>query len=247
VEESGAGADRQSILQFMTTEHFTLQTAKAVANAEIGTRLQLYLGTLSSSLIAPRPDRAAVRVGLRLPSVRVGPAPSCLLSRRSDAWTAVAGHRGVADLRAGHEPHPPLLPGGRPGDGTLFRAAVHRRPLGQPYRGRHPDRGNPWWQALLTAGAIVVVVNSVLAGVFAGLLWRSVAGPSGPVPLALCAVAGFLLSMMSLGGYGQRTWRRPRSPSRLLKKGTTQRLIGPSKANPACRGRRSARPSPIKA
>jgi hypothetical protein len=36
----------------MTTEHFTLQTAKAVANAEIGTRLQLYLGTLSSSLIA---------------------------------------------------------------------------------------------------------------------------------------------------------------------------------------------------
>jgi hypothetical protein len=52
VEESGAGADRQSILQFMTTEHFTLQTAKAVANAEIGTRLQLYLGTLSSSLIA---------------------------------------------------------------------------------------------------------------------------------------------------------------------------------------------------
>jgi hypothetical protein len=45
VEESGAGADRQSILQFMTTEHFTLQTARAVANAEISSRLQLYLGT----------------------------------------------------------------------------------------------------------------------------------------------------------------------------------------------------------
>jgi hypothetical protein len=36
--------------------------------------------------------------------------------------------------------------------------------------------GNPWWQALLTAGAIIVVVNSVMAGVFAGLLWRTVAG-----------------------------------------------------------------------
>ena len=52
VEESRAGADRQSILQFMTTEHFTLQTARAAANAEISSRLQLYLGTLSSSIIA---------------------------------------------------------------------------------------------------------------------------------------------------------------------------------------------------
>jgi hypothetical protein len=52
VEEPGAGADRQHILQFMTTEHFTLQTARAVANAEITSRLQLYLGTLSSSIVA---------------------------------------------------------------------------------------------------------------------------------------------------------------------------------------------------
>ena len=33
VEESKAGADRRSVLQFMTTEHFTLQTARATANA----------------------------------------------------------------------------------------------------------------------------------------------------------------------------------------------------------------------
>jgi hypothetical protein len=52
VEESDAGADRQHILQFMTTEHFTLQTARGVANAEIISRLQLYLGTLSSAIIA---------------------------------------------------------------------------------------------------------------------------------------------------------------------------------------------------
>ena len=52
MEESRAGADRQSILQFMTTEHFTLQTARGIANAEISSRLQLYLGTLSSAIIA---------------------------------------------------------------------------------------------------------------------------------------------------------------------------------------------------
>jgi hypothetical protein len=68
--------------------------------------------------------------------------------------------------------------------------------------------GNPWWQALLTAGAMIVVVNGVLAGVVAGLLWRSVAGSSGPVPLALSAGAGFLVSLLSLGLYGQRAFRR---------------------------------------
>jgi hypothetical protein len=36
----------------MTTEHFTLQTARAVANAEISARLQLYMTTLSSAIIA---------------------------------------------------------------------------------------------------------------------------------------------------------------------------------------------------
>ncbi len=36
----------------MTTEHFTLQTARAVVNAEISARLQLYMTTLSSAIIA---------------------------------------------------------------------------------------------------------------------------------------------------------------------------------------------------
>jgi hypothetical protein len=49
---TGHGSDRQHILQFMTTEHFTLQTARGIANAEISSRLQLYLGTLSSAIIA---------------------------------------------------------------------------------------------------------------------------------------------------------------------------------------------------
>ena len=52
MNESPAGADRQSVMQFMTTEHFTLQTARAVANAEISSRLQLYMTTLSSAIIA---------------------------------------------------------------------------------------------------------------------------------------------------------------------------------------------------
>ena len=52
MSQSPAGADRQSVVQFMTTEHFTLQTARAVANAEISSRLRLSMTTLSSAIIA---------------------------------------------------------------------------------------------------------------------------------------------------------------------------------------------------
>jgi hypothetical protein len=52
VDEPRAGADRQNVPLFMTTEHFTLQTARGVANAEISARLQLYMSTLSSTIVA---------------------------------------------------------------------------------------------------------------------------------------------------------------------------------------------------
>jgi hypothetical protein len=55
---------------------------------------------------------------------------------------------------------------------------------------------------------MIVVVNSVLAGVVAALWWRGVAGPSGRLPLALAAAMGFLLSLVSQGSYGQRAFRR---------------------------------------
>jgi hypothetical protein len=44
--------------------------------------------------------------------------------------------------------------------------------------------------------------------VFTGLSWRSVAGPSGPTLPALLAPAEFLLSMVVLGCYEHRAFRR---------------------------------------
>jgi hypothetical protein len=74
---------------------------------------------------------------------------------------------------------------------------------------------------------MIVVVNSVPAGVFAGPLWRSVAGSSGPAPLALSAVVGFLLSLLSLGMYGQRVFRRD------LEASTVTLPAGPAGKDPA--------------
>jgi hypothetical protein len=60
----------------------------------------------------------------------------------------------------------------------------------------------------VSAPAMIVVINSVLAGVFTGLLWRSVAEPSGPTLPAVSAAAGFVLSVVILSTYEDRAFRR---------------------------------------
>jgi hypothetical protein len=46
------GEDREALLTALTTEHFTLQGARSQTVSETGTRSSLYLGSLSSTLIA---------------------------------------------------------------------------------------------------------------------------------------------------------------------------------------------------
>ena len=45
-------ADRQALLTMLTTEHFTLQGARSQTVSESGARSSLYLGSVSSTLIA---------------------------------------------------------------------------------------------------------------------------------------------------------------------------------------------------
>lgn len=208
MEESPAGADRQHILQFMTTEHFTLQTARAVANAEIGSRLQLYLSTLSSTIIAlalvaqlSELGRAFVAFALvLLPVVYfLGVVTLGRVLQASSEWRIYG--QGMNRIRHYYLEVAPemepyfVLPA--TDDPWASLAAVGIR-----------VQGRAWWQGLLTAPAMIVVINSVLAGVFTGLGWRSVAGPSGPMLPAISAAAGFVLSMVVLGVYEQRAFRR---------------------------------------
>ena len=43
---------QQQILQFMTTEHFTLQTARSATIAEANGRCALFMGSVSSAVVA---------------------------------------------------------------------------------------------------------------------------------------------------------------------------------------------------
>src|SRR5512132_2606865 len=164
VEESGAGAARQSILQFMTTEHFTLQTARAVANAEITSRLQLYLGTLSSAIIALALTAQLSGLGVAfrgfalvlLPVVFfLGVVTHGRLLQVNAEWRLYGqGMNRIRhyflELAPEMEPYF-VLPASDDPWVTLAAVSVQ-------------TGGNRWWQALLTAGSMIVVVNSVLAG-----------------------------------------------------------------------------------
>jgi hypothetical protein len=209
VDGPPAGADRQLIMQFMTTEHFTLQTARAVVNAEISARLQLYMTTLSSSIIAlalvaqvsgvlGRAFEAFALV--LLPVVYfLGVVTLARLLQASAEWRTYG--QGMNRIRHWCLEVAPqmeryfVLPA--TDDPWASLAALGIR-----------VQGRAWWEGLMTAPAVIVVINSVLAGVFTGLGWRTVAGPSGPVGPAISAAAGFVLSMVVLGVYEQRDFRR---------------------------------------
>jgi hypothetical protein len=207
VDGPPTGADRQLVMQFMTTEHFTLQTARAVANAEISARLQLYMTTLSSAIIAlalvaqisEELGRAFVAFALvLLPVVYfLGLSTLSRVLQASAEWRIYG--QGMNRIRHWYlEVAPEMAPYfvmPATDDPWASLAAVGIR------------GGTLWGGIVTTAPWIIVVVNSVLAGVVSGLAARA-AGLAGTAPAALAAAAGFVLSLAVLGVYEQRRFNR---------------------------------------
>jgi hypothetical protein len=211
VEDPRAGADRQHILQFMTTEHFTLQTARAVVNAEVSARLQLYLSTVSGVIIALALVAQLSELGVAFRAFALvllpvayflGVATHGRLMQAEVEWLAYG--QGMSRIRHWYlEVAPEMAPYFVLPATDDPRAGLAAVGIGVRTKGWWPG-----WPGWLSAPAVIVVVNSVLAGVFAGLLWRSVAGPSGPTLPAVSAAAGFVVSVVVLGTYEHRAFGR---------------------------------------
>jgi len=224
VDGPPAGADRQQIMQFMTTEHFTLQTARAVVNAEISARLQLYMTTLSSAIIAlalvaqvsGALGRAFETFALvLLPVVYfLGLATLTRLLQAAAEWRTY-GH-GMNRIRHWYLEVAPYFVLPATDDPWASLAAVGIR------------RHNTWQGLLATAPWIIVVINSVLAGVVAGLLAR-LAWPPGPLLLALAGAVGFVVSLAALGVYEQRVFRRDMDTSPVAFAATAGEPTGPDR------------------
>jgi hypothetical protein len=206
--EEHAPASRQEILTFLTTEHFTLQGGRASSSQEVQGRLQLYTSALSSSIIslALVAQISGVEGAFRgfpmvlLPTVYV--LGLVTLGRMNQAWLAWFGAtQGMGRIRRFYVELAPdaaryfVMPTPDDAWSTLRGYGIGIRP--------------GWWEAMYAAPAAVALVNSIVAGVFVGILVHTlgedVAGDA--LPAGAGAAAG-LVSFVVLGFFGNRWFRR---------------------------------------
>ena len=176
-----------SAATFATTEHFNLQTARAVTVSEANGRASIYLAALSSSLIALAFIGQMSRLGVAflafaltlLPVLAfVGLVTFIRLVQLSIEDIAFAHRIGL--LRSFYLQNSPEL------EPYLVVAREPRStaPLGD-------ERVAPGaWQLTLTAAGMVAVVNSVVVAACTGLVLESAGVHSLAIPVAVGAVIG---------------------------------------------------------
>jgi hypothetical protein len=205
MQEGAVGDDRQKAMLIMTRGHFTLQTARAATNAEISTRLQLYLTTLSSTIIALALSAQLPEFGadfrafalVLLPVVYfLGIVTLGRLNQLELEWRIYG--QGMNRIRHYYLEVAPeteryfVLPSTDDPWASLEAIGI---------------RARSWGVGLFTARAMVAVVNSVVAGTFAGLL-ASLGRPREVLFPALCAATAFVLSGTAIGMAEHRRHRR---------------------------------------
>src|SRR3954452_7370851 len=167
---------------FATTEHFNLQTARALTVSEANGRASIYLAALSGNLIALAFVGQMSRLGaafyafalILLPVLAfVGVVTFLRLVQCSTEDLAYA--RRIALLRSFYLRLSPELE-------PYLVVVTEARPPKAPSPGA--------WQLTLTAAGLVAVINSVVIGACAGLVLEAADIHSLAIPVALGAVIG---------------------------------------------------------
>jgi hypothetical protein len=161
-EPSPAELDRGALVTLLTTEHFTLQGSRASTISESSSRAALYVGALSSSLIALGFLGQASEFDTAFDIFALVVLPTVYLlglfthvrvvqSSIEDIFygRAINRIRGVYRQLAGSEARYFMLGGHDDVYGVLANMGI-----GKPSR----------WQLYLTLGTMVAVVNSVVGG-----------------------------------------------------------------------------------
>ena len=177
--------ERQAFLQALTTEHFTLQTARAVAVNEGNGRATLYIGALSSALVALALAAQRAPLGEMFYVVALTVLPAVLFlglvtyvrvlqSSIEDILYARAINRirhYYTEIDPSHASY--FLLSGR-----------------DDFRGALANMGirDSWTQFLFTMPSAVAVINGLLAGVTVALAIAL----AGPPPLPLTVLAGII-------------------------------------------------------
>jgi hypothetical protein len=162
---------QQQILQFMTTEHFALQTARSATIAEANGRCALFLGSVSSSVVALAfiGQASGLSEGFFLFGLVLFPSLLFLgiFTFKRVLQTAVEDivyARGINRIR---HYYIDLAPEVR----RYFIASIHDDTEGA-LRGMGIVPTTSKWEFFQTSSGMIAVINSVIGGVFVGLLCR---------------------------------------------------------------------------
>jgi hypothetical protein len=180
----GLGTRLGPAATFATTEHFNLQTARAITVSEANGRASIYLAALSSNLIALAFIGQMSGLGMAfhafalilLPVLAfVGVVTFVRLVQSSIEDLAYANR--IALLRS-----------------FYLRVSPELEPylvVAEPSAPAHGERLGPSrWQLTLTAAGMVAVVNSVVVAACAGLVVEAAGVHSLAIPVAVGAAVG---------------------------------------------------------
>jgi hypothetical protein len=168
---------------FATTEHFNLQTARALTVSEANGRASIYLAALSSNLIALAFIGQMSRLGVAfyafalilLPVLAFVGTVTFLRLVQSSVEDIAYAHR-IALVRS-----------------YYLRVSPELEPYFVVLRGRQAGsfHGGPGaWQLALTAAGMVAAVNSVVVAACAGLVLVAAGVHSLAIPVAAGALVG---------------------------------------------------------
>jgi hypothetical protein len=172
---------------FATTEHFNLQTARALTVSEANGRASIYLAALSGNLIALAFVGQMSRLGAAFYAFALILLP--VLAFVGVVTFLRLVQSSIEDLAYAHR------------IGLLRRFYLRLAPELEPYivvvrgtRSAAPSSGEPLapaaWQLTLTTAGMVAVVNSVVVAACAGLVLEAAGVHSLAIPVAVGAVVG---------------------------------------------------------
>jgi hypothetical protein len=187
-DQAGSGPLPGVAATFVTTEHFTLQGARAATISESTGRASVFLQAVSGGLVALGLVATAAKIGVAFYTFGLILLPTlafvglATFHRVLQTGIEDLGYaRRIAQLRDYYLEHAPEMAGYLPGPAEPLPA---------------PGLGIGRWQQFVTAAGMVAVITAVLSGSAAGLLAAAVSGRSLPAALA----AGMVVAVGALAG-----------------------------------------------
>jgi len=209
------------LVTMLTTDHYNLQTGRAMTVADANGRCTLFIGAVSGALIAIAFTGQVSRMGTAFFVFSLVLLPSLWLMGLitfervlQSAIEDLTYARGITRIRHLYLEYAPQL---RP---YFILAADEKRRRPMLKVGLHPS----WWQVFLTTAGMIAAINSVLVGVFVGLLLSALF----TFPLLVCTSAGVVTFLVSLGflqRYQWGQWRRLEQDLAALFEGSQEKVV----------------------